>query len=500
MKRSFAAVVTATTIFVAGCSTSDTKTTTSSTNPPATTTATTKAPDTPTTTAKAEVTTTAAPVAAANPFTGTTAFCKAGGAPPVGLSATGPGVTADTITVVHVRQQLEKLEKIGFAVPVGDPDDIVKTFFSEINKCGGINGRKVDVKTVEFDPLDPATREKVCVAATEDIKTFGIISGTGWAGPGVVCVAADHGAVVVSSTGIPEADYVTAKGHVITADVTQEGSLRAMVDAAIGKKLLDGKKVGVIAGDLNGLDKVVKTGLVDYLKSKNVNVAAFEVLACGGKSTCTEGDQAAVETMRNAGVEVLFPTLNIVSLPQFVKEAAVQGFKPTIIQSNFNSMAGDLTSSKVFDFGGEEASKLYNGATVIDWPTTGAYRVAGFKPPAFGEMCADTYGTGTLKGAARPDASKESTIYGMVNTMCANVRLFARAAHDAGPNLTGDTWAAAAAKLGEVDLNGGITGKIEGKKLYGPNEVRFGTITYPCPDPAYKLCAQPTTDAPVKIS
>jgi ABC-type branched-subunit amino acid transport system substrate-binding protein len=503
MKRWIAAVSTATALVVSSCSTSDSGTSTKSTA--AAGSSTTAKADAPATTA-AEVTTTkgpevttTAPAKAANPFTGTDAFCKAGGAAPAGLTATGNGVTADTITVVHVRQKLEELEKIGFSVPVGDPDDIVRVLFGEINKCGGINGRKVEVKTVEFSPLDPATREKVCVAATEDVKSFGVISGTGWAGPGVVCVAADKGTVVVSSTGVPEADYVTAKGRIVTADVTQEGSLRAMADAAIGKKALEGKKVGVVAGDLNGLDKVVQTGLVDYLKSKGVNVVSFEVIACAGKSSCTDGVATVVENMRNAGVEVLFPTLNIVSLPQLIKEAATQGLKPVIFQSNFNSMAGDLTSSKVFDFGGEDAAKLYNGATVIDWPTTGAYRVPGYKPPAFGEMCADAYGKNTTKGT-RPDAAKESTIYGMVQTMCSNIRIFARAAHDAGPALTGDAWAAAAAKLGDVDMNGGITGKIEGKKLYGPTEVRFGTITYPCPDPAYKLCAQPTADPPVKIA
>lgn len=498
MRRPLVKVLAVLAIVGAACSTSDSNTSTSETSattaaPAATTTAAATA-----TTAAAETTTTAA-AKAVNPFTGNDAFCKAGGAAPTGLTATGNGVTADTITVVHVRQKLEELEKIGFSVPVGDTDDIVRVFFDVINKCGGINGRKVDVKTVEYSPLDPTTREKVCVAATEDVKSFGAISGTGWAGPGVVCVAADKGTVVVSSTGVPLADYETAKGRIVTGDIYQEGSLKAMADGAMSLKALDGKKVGVVSGDLNGLDKVVQAGLVDYLKGKGVNVVAHEVIACGGKSSCGEGIQTAVENMRNLGVEVLFPTLNIVSQPGLFKEMAVQGLKPKIFQSNFNSMAGDLTSSKVADFGGDEASEIYKGATVIDWPTTGAYRIAGYKAPAFSEMCADTYGKNTTKGT-RPDGVKESTVYGMVVTMCSNIRIFARAAHDAGANLTNDTWAAAAAKLGEVDLNGGVTGTIEGKKLYGPNEVRFGTITFPCSDPAYKLCADPTSDAPVKIA
>jgi hypothetical protein len=396
-----------------------------------------------------------------------------------------------------MRQQLEKLEPIGFAVPVGDPDDIVKTLFAEINKCGGINGRKVEVKTVEYNPLDTSV-EKVCVAATEDIKTFGVISGTGWGGPTVGCVAVDHKAVVVSSTGVPKALYDTAGGRIITADIAQEDGLKFLVDALMSQKKLDGKKIGVVASSFNGTDKTTQTGLVDYLKSKGQNVVKFEVIDCQA-SLCNQGHQAAVENLKNAGVEVLFPTMNLVTLPFFVKEAAVQGFKPTFFQSNFNSMGGDLTNSKVADFGGDEATQLYAGSLLVDWPLTGAYRTATFKTDPFGEMCNATYAKGTTTGA-KYDAKADSSKYGMVATMCSNIRIFARAAFDAGADLTPEAWATAAGKLGKVDVNGGAPGFISDKKRWSPTEVNFFKIAAPCPDPAYKLCPQPTGEPPFKIA
>jgi hypothetical protein len=502
MKRPLIGVLAAFTVLAVGCSTSDTTKTVTSTAAPTTTvaapTTTAGTATTVTTAGTATTVTTAAPAPkASNPFTGTAAFCTApAGGPPVGLAATGTGVTADAITLVHVRSQLENIPA-PLTPKVGDPKDIVEVLVGEINKCGGINGRKVDLKLVEFDTQKADTLEKVCVAATEDNKAFGIISGTGWGGPTVSCAAAK--AVIVSSTGVPEADYAAAEGRLITADIPQEVSLRSMADFAVASKALDGKKIGVLAGDYNGTDKTVQKGLVDYLKGKGVNVASVQVIACEANANCPNGYQAAVENFKSAGVEIVFPTLNFLGISNFMKEAVVQEYTPKFFQSNFNSMASDVLLNVILLVGGDPAKKLYTGTQIIDWPTTGAYRQPGYKPPAFGEMCADTYGKNTKKGT-RPDAAKTPTEYGMVQTMCSNLRIFARAAYDAGTNLTSATWATAAGKLGEVDLNGGLTGTLSPTKRYAPTEVRAGVVTLPCPDPLFAICTEPTKAPPVKIA
>jgi hypothetical protein len=482
-------------LLAASCSTSDSTTTKTSAAPStaATTTATTAKPaesttvaSTATTAKPAESSTTVA-APAADPFTGTEAFCK-GGAP----------ATGDVLQIVQVRQKLEELVKIGFGIEVGDTNDIFQAFADEMNKCGGIGGHKVEMKTVEFSPLDPTTREKICVGATEDNKAFVVVNSTGLQGPPVSCIGVDKKTVYIGTQGAANDDYKAAGGRIVTIDATLEGSLKNMADYLLANKLLDGKKIGVVSGDLSGLDKVVQGGLVDYLKGKGQNVASVQVIGCGGKSSCGDGVQAAVEDMKNKGVDVLLPTLNIVSLPGFVKEMSIQGLKPAIYQSNFNSMGGDLPTDKLLAFGGPEAAALYNGTTVIDWQTTGAARVAGYTADPFTAMCNATYAKASKIGASF--TTKDTPVpYGMTGTVCGIMRMIGRAGAAAGPKVDTASFTKALNNLGKVDLTGGVPGSITPTKLFAPDEIRTTKVTFPCPTPEFKACIMPTADKPLKI-
>jgi hypothetical protein len=478
-------------LVAASCSTSDSTSTKTTVAAEKTTTAAPKADATTTVAPKADATTTtaAAPTAAANPFTGNDAFCKA-----------GTPATGEVLQIVQVRQKLEELVKIGFGIEVGDTTDIFQVFADELNKCGGIGGRKVEMKIVEFSPLDPTTRDKICVGATEDNKAFAVVNSTGLQGPAVSCIGVDKKTIYIGTQGAPDADYKAAEGRIVTIDVSLEGSLKHMADYVVANKLTDGKKIGVVSGDLAGLDVVTKTGLVDYLKSKGQNVVSNQVIGCGGKSTCGDGIQAAVEDMKSQGVEILFPTLNIVSLPAFVKELAIQSLKPTIFQSNFNSMGGDLPTDKLVAFGGKEAAAVYNGATIIDWQATGAQRVAGYSADPFGAMCNATYAKGSKVGASFN--TKDTPVpFGMVGTVCAIMRIIGRAGFDAGPKVDTASFAKAMGNLGKVDLNGAIPGSITPTKLAVPDEVHTTKVVYPCPTPEFKEgCVVPTTEKPFKIT
>jgi hypothetical protein len=472
------------------CSTSET--TTKTTEPAAKPSTTAAKPAESTTTSAApaagasSTTTAPASTAGADAFTGNAAFCK--GAPAAG----------ETVQIVQVRQKLEELEKVGFGVKVGDTVDIFQVFADALNACGGIGGKKVEMKTVEFSPLDPATREKICVGATEDNKAFVVVNSTGLQGPPVTCIGVDKKTPYIGTQGAADEDYKKAEGRIVTVDVSLEGSLKHMADYLIANKLLDGKRVGVVSGDLSGLDKVTQAGLVDYIKGKGVNVVSTQVIACSGKSVCGEGVQAAVEDMKNQGVDVLLPTLNIVSLPAFVKEMSVQAMTPAIYQSNFNSMGGDLPTDKIVGFGGQEAADLYNGATIIDWQGTGASRVAGFTPDPFSEMCNAAYAKGTKTGSSYN--TKDTPVqYGMVSTVCGIMRMVGRAGAAAGATVDTTTFAKALSNLGKVDLTGGIPGTITPAKLWAPDEVHTSKAVFPCPTPEFKGCVIPTKDKPFKI-
>ena len=88
------------------------------------------------------------------------------------------------ISITHIRVTLEDLEALGFAIPIGDPADQAKKFVGLINdRCGGINGRKLDLRLVEAPPLAPAGQDPAaiaqaaCIEATEDNKAVFAFSG-----------------------------------------------------------------------------------------------------------------------------------------------------------------------------------------------------------------------------------------------------------------------------------------------------------------------------------
>src|SRR5262245_3557592 len=104
-----------------------------------------------------------------DPFSSTDKFCEKGSTPSETLKATD-AASATSITVVHLRTKLEDLVTAGFAVPVGNTTDMFETFSRVINEqCGGINGRKIDLKLVEVPATSQnidADRRAACITAT----------------------------------------------------------------------------------------------------------------------------------------------------------------------------------------------------------------------------------------------------------------------------------------------------------------------------------------------
>ena len=156
----------------------------------------------------------------------------------------------------------------------------------------------------------------------------------------------------------------------------------------------DGKTVGVVMQDSPGDPDIVQDGLLDTLKDLGVDVKLVDTLGCGGGNSCRTGVIESVQEMIADGVDVLFPLLNVINLPGYLQEMVTQGVKPGQVQfyqSGYNAQNGDLVSSKVVTFAGDEAGKLYNGTKIVAAGPTGAFRVPDFQPNEFGEMCNREY-------------------------------------------------------------------------------------------------------------
>ena len=441
-----------------------------------------------------------------HPFTQIDAFCLSHPAAENRV-ATDPGIEADSITLVHLRSRLEDLIGFGFAVPVGDPAEMFETFVAVINEqCGGIRGRMIDLRTIEFTTLGAtveADRNAACIQATEDFNGVILLNSSGLQGSANLCIVEDHQTAFISTQGQSEEFMARGEDLLVSLSPTLEESLRFLARDLIAKGSLEGKTIGVAAPDTPGQYEATQTGLVEELAAAGIEVAVFDVIGCGGQVLCTEGQTESVQRLRDAGVDVFINVLNILSAPSYIAEMVAQGFEPGDVQfyaSDFNSQAGELVTSKIVAFGGQAAGDLYNGAIIVDDANTGAYRLEGYEPLVYNEMCNDVYGANSPSGANHEsvDRSSGSSAYGMVATVCDIVRLAARAIHDAGDNPTRQDIYAAMADLGPIDSNEMLPFSIRPGKTQAPDAIHTLVFESPCTKDApfgeEGICVYPIDD------
>ena len=443
-----------------------------------------------------------------HPFQPLDVFCTATPDPDSPPQATDVGITEDSITIVHLRTKLEELEGIGFAVPVGDPIDMFEAFTKAINEgCNGIWGRQIDLRLVEVSALGgggediDTLRNQACIEATEDHNAVIVTNTTGFQGSAILCIAADHDTLFLTTQGNPHEFHEQANGLLYSLSPVAEDSVVNMTQAIIDTGALDGKTIAVIWPDTPGQPETVQAGIIDVIEAAGYEIAVAEQIGCGGATTCREGNDIAVERMLEEGVDVVFPGLNVLSLPQFINEMVNQGYAPGDVQfynSDFNSQAGDLVSGKVAQFGGDAAAEMYNGTIIIDDAPTGNFRsddpVLSFNAP-LNIMCNETYAANSAIGAShtREIYGSYDSAYGMTNTVCSEMRMVARAIYDAGPNPTRQDIYAAFQNLGSVDIQHQLPATFGPNKFGAPDVVTELVFNFPCPgDPDIPTCVQQT--------
>ncbi len=441
-----------------------------------------------------------------HPFAQLDAFCHAHDPAPNRV-ATDPGIEADSISLVHLRSKLEDFAAMGFAVPVGNVAEMFDTFTAVVNEqCGGVRGRMIELHTIELEVLGATVdedRNAACIEAIEDLQGVILLNSSGFQGSANLCIVEEHQTSFISTQGQNEEFMRRGEDRLISLSPTLEESVRWLAADLADRGQLDGKTIGVAAPDTPGQYEAVEAGLVETLRSKGIDVAVFDVIGCGGTTFCAEGLVDSVQRMKAAGVDVFFNVLNVVSAPSYIVEMANQGFAPGDVQfyaSDFNAHAGELVASKVVAFGGEVAGAMYNGALIIDDADTGAYRLEGYEPRPFNELCAETYGANSRSGATAEAAERStgSSAYGMVSTVCNIMRTALRAIYDAGENPTRADLSATLANLGPIDSNEMLPFSIQPGKTQAPDAIHTLRFEYPCtrPNPfgAENICIVPVDD------
>ncbi len=428
-----------------------------------------------------------------HPFQSLDAFCLPHAGAGEALRATDTGIGEEAITFVHMRTRIEEIVDLGFAAPVGDPTDMFDTFTRIVNeRCGGVWGRRIDLRLVEVAALGvggvdiDTLRNAACIEATEEHEAVLLLNSTSFQGTAQLCVTEEHDSALIGHQALPEEYVQRGGGRLLTTATTLEANLRALADYLISTGALDGRRVGVVAPNTPGEAEATEASLVATLEAAGVDVRVFDVLDCAGTSICIGGMTESVQSLFEEGVDVLFATVNAITLPAYITEMVTQGFAPGDVRfynSDFNSHGNEIVAGLIVTFGGDAAGALYDGTVLLVHGDSGRYRLPDYPgATAFDQMCMREYRENSATGEDYdPRDPAETNKHGMVGLVCSTYRVALRALYDAGPNPSRADIFAALENLGPVDLVGMLPGSLAPRKWTMGDSLQPVTFRYPCP-------------------
>ncbi len=204
----------------------------------------------------------------------------------------------------------------------GDTKKIAQVFVDDINKNGGINGRKLVPVYKKYPPIpggkpDPLS---LCTAWTEDDKVFAVLGVfIDFTGQGQKCLTTEHNVIHIGhELDQPWIDEAPG-GLLLTPDATKEGVSTALVNLLADTGRLKGKTVAVV-GDKNNESRVNDV-IVPALKKAKAKTGSTAILNITGTDTTAAQAQvdSFIEKWKTEDVNTVFLAGNLVSAKQFAE-------------------------------------------------------------------------------------------------------------------------------------------------------------------------------------
>jgi ABC-type branched-subunit amino acid transport system substrate-binding protein len=253
-----------------------------------------------------------------------------------GSAAPAQGVTDDEITISLIYSDLSVLSEQHLAPEIGDAGKTVEAIANDINAKGGIGGRKLKIVPHVVNGADAILNadlgRQICVKATEDDKPFAVIIAAAIPAPVVKCSAVDHQVLTIAMDSWPQSLYDQSQGRLFSVgsniSVSSTRLYTAWPTILQDKGALTGKTVGIIRTDGTDQAEAVDAALKPSLDAIGVKVGAEAILPCPeGSQTCEQQD-AAIQRMRDANVDVLFLVAQNLAGAATVAAAEKVGYKP----------------------------------------------------------------------------------------------------------------------------------------------------------------------------
>ncbi|MHB8463861.1 MAG: ABC transporter substrate-binding protein [Acidimicrobiales bacterium] len=361
--------------------------------------------------------------------------------PPGTLGPSDRGVTATSIRVGVTILDLGGVGKVGVSLPGYSPahqEQVWSGYFNELNKRGGINGRKVTPVYQEYDITSTDSMQAACLSLTQDHKVFAVLDTSGFMGAPVLCLTQQHATpfVTVGELGTPTEFYSEANGYLFTLHADGNRQMRNMASVIAAAGALKGKTIGILAEQGLGFDTTFNT-LEAQLKALG-HPSTYRYTLASDPGTAASQLPVAVNQMVAHHVDAIFLVANLIFDEQFVNQAQGENYTPAYFTSDWGT--GENISGTPSSFDGALAVTETNA---FDWNE-------GLPQPAYDAQCQHR---GTADSGYVWDPSSSASINHPADMRdCSLVDLFTWAARAAGPNLTRTGLLAAMKTLGTVPI------------------------------------------------
>ena len=354
--------------------------------------------------------------------------------------AATPGVSKDEIKIGVTYPDLDAIRDVT-DISHGDYKTTYNAVIDQLNKQGGVNGRKVVPVFAPINPIGTAPAQEACLKLTEDEKVFATVGFFYFDAP--LCYVSQHDTPILGGTMDPT--YLKqAKAPWMTLDSGPEVTPRA-VDALVKSGDLKGKVgvVGVASEEKNLLDAAV----LPSLKRNGIkNTVAIIDAPLSDTVAATQQAGTIAEKFKSEGIKTV---LLVGAAPSAFSNALKNtDYRPKLVGTPFSTFQG-AALNKATD------PALWKGSATADI-------AADFNDPSL-QKCYSTVTKATGDKIVERAAPGTPDYQASARAACQYISLFSQLAGAAGKDLTVAGFGKAAEKLGSVTVPGLGTIKYDPK-------------------------------------
>ncbi len=354
---------------------------------------------------------------------------------PAALSASWRGVTEDTIYVGASMLDFALLQELGFSPSGwGDQAGIWDALIDDLNDRGGINGRMVDIISEFYSPLDAADAERVCAILHQDNETFVNLGGfVGPAGSADPCVPGTNNTIMVGGEIGSAEELAQANVAWFHTGPTVEFQTINLFNLLVQTGKADGAKVFTMGGAAAADEE---SFVIEQLEARNIEVVGSALIEALDGDTIAQDNEMAVafERFNASGAN----TLMVFGTPSaYIRGAGAAGLTGEIaIWSNDSGGLGNLGATIV-------DKSIADGTLVSTGPTDEEI----WNDQAFQDQCVAPVQERLPESDFRNPLEygpEEDNWFNALRRYCHALAIFETIATAAGPDLTPETFEAAA--------------------------------------------------------